>query len=168
MSNIFLTPLLETNNFKNLINSLSENQTPILATGVLNSQKSHLIYGILNEKTKPALIVTENELKAKEIYEDLTFFSKQEVMLYPSKDIIFYSADIKSTDIVKKRFEIINKITETENKNFSIVLSVEALFDKLVPIDKFKQFIIKLEEGQQLSIDDFCDWFQYFSHHNIP
>jgi len=159
MENALLKPLIEIENFIKLTESVSNGQTPVLVSGALGSQKSHLINGILNSLNVPALIVTENELKAKEIYEDLQFFKKDNVMLYPSKDIIFYSADIKSTDIIKNRFEIISNIAfnnENDKNNFSIVLSVEALFDKLVPKSRFKDFIIKIEEGMPLSLDELC------------
>ncbi len=165
MINAFLKPLSETENFDKLLNSLKEKQSPLLATGLINSQKAHLIYGIQESFNTPCVIVAENELKAKEIYDDLSFFMKNDVMLYPSKDIIFYSADIKSMDIVKKRFEILNKIIyknsiETDDpkeKMFTVVVSAEGLFDKLVPKNIFKDFIITLEEGMQISIDEFCE-----------
>ncbi len=159
MSSVLLNPFSEIENFKNVVNSINENQTPVLVTGVVGSQKSHLIYGITDELSRPSLVVAENELRAKEIFDDMTFFNKKNVMLYPSKDIIFYSADIKSTDIIRKRFEIISNVISQKNEqeNFTIVLSVESLFDRLVPKDVFKNFILQLEEGMQVDIDKFCE-----------
>ncbi len=159
MADTFLLPLYETENFNKLLDSVKENQTPVLATGVINSQKAHLIYGVIENISAPSLIIAENELAAKEIYEDVMFFKKDNVMLYPSKDIIFYSADIKSTDIIRKRFEIINKIMNPESSGksgFTVVLSVEALFDKLIPKEIFKSYITTLKEGMRLSLEDFC------------
>ncbi len=157
MSDALLNPLSEMENFKKIVESLSCGQTPSLVSGVIGSQKAHLINGILSELSAPSLIIAENELKAKEIYEDMLFFRKKNVMLYPSKDIIFYSVDIKSSDIIKKRFEIINNVAFSGNKDFSVVLSVEALFDKLVPKERFKDFIFKIDEGMRISIDDLCE-----------
>jgi len=154
--NSLLNPLPEMESFNKLLNAVSNNITPILATGVLNSQKSHLIYGIIDSLDAPALVVAENEIKAKEIFEDLSFFYKNNVILYPSKDIIFYSADIKSTDIIKKRFEVIDKILFGSDNKLIIVLSIEALFDKLVPKSRFVDFIIKIKEGMLISIDTLC------------
>lgn len=160
MTDTLLLPLYETENFNKLIDSLKENLSPVLATGVINSQKAHLIHGITENISAPSLIIAENELRAKEIYEDILFFKKDNVMLYPSKDIIFYSADIKSTDIIRKRFEIISEIINAENKgksDFTVVLSVEALFDKLIPKEVFKGYITTLQEGMRLSLDDFVE-----------
>lgn len=89
--NALLNPLNEIQNFNKLLESVSKNQTPILATGIIKSQKSHMIYGILNSQKRPAIIVAENELKAKEIFEDLSFFIKNNVVLYPQK-ILFFTA----------------------------------------------------------------------------
>lgn len=153
-ANALLKPLEETEGFNLIMQSITAEKTPVLACGVINSQKSHLVLGITKNLSAPSLIIAENEQKAKEIFDDLSFFMKNNVMLYPSKDIIFYSADIKSTDIIKKRFEIINTLISAPEKEFSIVLSVESLFDKLVPKERFKDFIITLEEGMEISIDE--------------
>lgn len=151
MTDALFKPLEELESFHALTDLIENNKTPVLCSGVLDSQKAHLIYGCIKKLDRPSLIIASSELKAKEIYEDLSFFLKDDVMLYPSKDIIFYSADIKSIDIIKKRFEVVSRLLE--NEKFSVVLSVEALFDRLVPKERFKDFIINIKEGDIVSID---------------
>lgn len=152
--NILLDPILKIGSFISMKNSLEQGNTPILATGVLDSQKCHVIASIKQEINKPILVITNSELKAKEIQEDLNFFFKKQnqVLMYPAKDIIFYSADVRSTDIVKQRFDVINSLTQ--GKNPVIVLSIEALFDRLTPKDKFEEFILEIEEGMELSLEE--------------
>lgn len=152
---IFTDILKENTNFNNLINDLKSNSTPILTTGVIQTQKAHLISGVTDNLDCPSLIITSSELRAKEIYNDLKFFTKQNVFLYPSKDIIFYWADVKSLDIIKERFNIISKIIN--NERVTVVLSVEALFDKLVPIDIIKNFITTIKIGDEIEPDEFAN-----------
>ncbi len=146
--NIFYDFLRENKNFIKLKGYISENKTPVLASGVIDTQKCHLISGLSQEYANSTLVVTSSELKAKEIYSDLKFFMKDKVMLYPSKDVIFYWADVKSLDIIKQRFEIISKIIN--NEKITVVLSAEALFDKLVPLEILKEFIFDISIGDKI------------------
>ena len=57
------------------------------------------------------LIVTYNEIKAKEIYEDYRFFDRN-VYYYPAKDIIFYNADIHGNLIVSQRMAVIRRMMD--------------------------------------------------------
>lgn len=152
---MLLKPLLEDKSFKSLINCINDEVSTVFATGVIDSQKCQLVFGIESMLEKPSVIITNSELKAKEIYEDMYFFMKNNVMLYPSKDIIFYSADVKSVDIIKRRFEVLNRLIN--NEKITIVVSVEALFDKLVYRDIFKKFIVNIECGDNISIGDFTE-----------
>ena len=148
--NIFYDFLKNNKNFIKLKNYISENRTPVLASGTADSQKAHIISGLVSSLETQSLVITSSELKAKEIYSDLKFFLKDRVMLYPSKDVIFYWADVKSLDIIKQRFEIISKLLKGEN--ITVVLSAEALFDRLVPPSVFRDFIFELNTGDTIDI----------------
>lgn len=152
--NIFYDFLQENKNFNKLKNYILEKRTPVLTTGVIDTQKAHLIAGMNEELDISTIVITNSELKAKEIYNDLKFFMKDKVMLYPSKDVIFYWADVKSLDIIKQRFDIISKIINKEK--ITVVLSAEALFDRLVPLDVFKQFIFDINTGDSIDLNDLC------------
>lgn len=145
-------PLLELEIYQQLKKNISEKKTPILASGVLESQKCHLIYALQTHLNRPTLIITNNDLRLKEIYDDMQYFTKNNTMLYPSKDIIFYTADVHSIDIVKQRIAVIDAIIS--EKNPTIVLSIEALFDRLVRKEVFASFILTLSEGDIIVMDE--------------
>ena len=65
----FLGPLYELNEYNEAMISLSKKNTPIHVTGCIDSQKCHMISGLGN-RSLFRVIVTYNDLKAKEIYED--------------------------------------------------------------------------------------------------
>ena len=152
--NIFYDFLDSNKNYDRLRDSIKENKTPVLATGVVDGQKTHLIAGITNDVHKSNLVITHSELKAKEIYNDLKFFLKDKVVLYPAKDIIFYWADVKSMDIIKERFNIISRLIN--NEEITVVVTVEALFDRLVPKNIFEDFVFNIKVGDTYDIDELC------------
>ena len=153
--NGILTPLNELNSYKEIIDSVRKKETPVLATGVIETQKCHLIYGILERLKKNGIIITHSELQAKEIVSDLKYFLGERVMHYPSKDVIFYNADVKSVQITRSRFKVIEKLLKEED--VTIVMSMEAVLDRLTPREEFKKFVIEVKIGDELSIRELSE-----------
>ena len=83
-----IEPLLSLPGYNRLLDSIKENRTPVLATGVIDVEQNHLMYALGKHSERPIFIITHNEIRAKEIFEDMKFFNKN-IMFYPSKDIIF-------------------------------------------------------------------------------
>ena len=87
-------PLLELQEYENLLQALQEGKGPFQASGCLDSQKVHLMYELGKGGGFPwTLVVTYDEQRAKEICDDFRNFTSN-VWLYPAKDLLFYSADI--------------------------------------------------------------------------
>lgn len=145
-----IEPLLSLPGYNRLLDSIKENRTPVLATGVIDVEQNHLMYALGKHSERPIFIITHNEIRAKEIFEDMKFFNKN-IMFYPSKDIIFYSADVRSKDIDRQRFKVLNSLIKDQNP--IVVLSIDAVFDKLLPKKEFKKFILSISEGEVLEID---------------
>lgn len=124
---------------------------PINITGVIESQKCHLFSAIKEKLNCQMIFISYSELQAKRNYDDLKVF-RDDVYYYPSKDFVSYLADVKSSDVYKQRFDVLNSLME--QKKCSIVLSIEALFDRLSPPDYFKQSILKLNIGMNFLLDD--------------
>lgn len=150
--NIFNNISNENKNFNTLLDFLNSKKTPLLLSSVLESQKSHIVYNVFKNFNNSSIIICENELKAKNFYDDLKLFFKDKVFYYPSKDVVFYSADVKSRDIIKYRFDVIKNILS--NDNIVIVLSIEALFDRLVKKEIFEKFILNFKMGDTLNIEE--------------
>ncbi|MCL1935931.1 MAG: transcription-repair coupling factor [Defluviitaleaceae bacterium] len=151
---MFFKPNSEFTNIKNIIN---ENKSPALITHLTDTAKSHVISLLYKETDRASLVITHSELRAKQIYEELSFFSDENVNIYPSKDILFFNSDVKSKGITIERFYILESILNTnnsKNKQKLIVLSAEALLDKILPPNIFSEFRINIKNGEELKIED--------------
>ena len=137
--------------------------SPTLTTGVSGSSKWHIAAALMYRDNRPGLIVTHSELSAKSIYEDMQQFFKSGCHLYPSRDPLFFTADVRSTDIAKKRLSILEELINSKSLeaqqiadeygsirayNRVIILSAEALLDRLIPKNEFvkKIFTIQVED----------------------
>lgn len=162
--NALIDPLIELEAFESARQNVKQNKSPLYITGVVDSSKCHIIHALAPENTK--IIITYSELKAKEIIEDMRFFEKERVMFYPSRDIIFYSADVHSNDIIRQRLEVIRNIVE--GKPLTIVMSIEGLMDKIISKDIFIESIIKLEVGIFLKTDEFAKKLSFLGYERTP
>ncbi len=144
----FTTPLKELKEFNDIKDNLKLKNTPVQVTGCIDSQKCHLISG-LSEGYLWKLIITYNDMKAKEIYEDYKLYDKN-VYLYPAKDIIFYSADIHGNAIVRDRLKILRRLIEKEP--VTVITTLDGGMDKILPLDFIKKRVITLKEAGNLDL----------------
>lgn len=71
----FLTPLQGLAEFEEIKEQSKKNKGILQVSGCLESQKSHLMYG-LSGIAPYRLILAEDERRAREIYEDYRFYDK--------------------------------------------------------------------------------------------
>ena len=82
-----LAPLQEINAYNNARECIERNKLPMYISGCMDSQKAHFIYG-LSQNISWKVIVTQNEIKARELMEEYRMFDR-ETLYFPAKDVIF-------------------------------------------------------------------------------
>lgn len=149
MLKTFIEPLKELKEFNEIKDNLTLGNIPVQVTGCIDSQKCHLIYGLSNQYPY-RIIVTYNELKAKEIYEDYKIYDKN-VYLYPAKDVIFYSVDIHGNAIIRDRFHVLKRLIE--HQPTTIITTIDGGMDKILPLEVLSARVITLEEAGTIHLD---------------
>ncbi len=123
----FTEPLKEYRDFQAIRDDLLLGHTPIQVSGCVQVQKSHFIHG-LGQDYRYRLIVTYNDLRAKEIVQDYKLYDRN-VYFYPAKDIIFYNADVHGNAIVRERMAALKHLLCGEP--CTIVMSISAGVERL-------------------------------------
>ncbi len=144
-------PLEQLNSFIQVKEHLQEGKGPVHISGTEGSDRVFVMNGCA-EAANVRLVVTYDEERANRLYEDFRFYEKN-VLIYPSKDVLFFSADIHGNAIVRRRMEIFKSLIEGER--CTIVLTVDALLDKIPELSYIKSKIIPLKEGDILDVDEF-------------
>ena len=129
---------------------LKKVRSTALAGGVMDSQKCHLACGLANQTGRPMLFVAAGELKAREMFRDISFFFPESVKYYPAKDILFYGADVNSGGITRERFDVLASLLDEDSEVKAVVCGVEALFDCLAEKEVFRSHIITISEGETI------------------
>ena len=146
--NFFDYPLLQLNEYEQVRDCLSKGVS-CQVTGCRDSQLAHFIYGLSNGY-KQKVIVTFSAMKAKELYEDLKGFT-DDVVMYPAKDVIFFSADVHGSYILQQRLEFIQKVVE--DQPFTVIVTADAFLDKIQPLDSIRDNYIEIAEGSIVEMD---------------
>ena len=144
-------PLLELQEYHNLEEALRRGQGPLQVTGALDSQKVHLMYYLGKERGYNwKLVVTYDDSRAKEIYEDFRSFTR-DVWLYPANDLLFYSADIHGNLLTRQRIQVLRQLMES--RGGVVVTTMDGLMDHLLPLQSLKTYEITVENGQVIDLE---------------
>lgn len=143
-------PLLELKEYEDLFYSLQQKKGPFQATGTLDSQKVHLMYELGREYSWK-LVVTYEEARAKEIYDDYRNFTSQ-VWFYPAKDLLFYAADLHGNMMTRQRIQVLKALMEEDEG--VVITTVDGLMDHLLPLEKIASRILWIREGQELDLEE--------------
>lgn len=152
MSDIFISPLQNSKEYKDIINNIENNKSALLVNGLLQAQKSNIAYSIFSDLKKQILYVANTDLEAKKVYEDLCFYMKDKVDYLSSQDIYFYHLDAKDRNEEAKKLKVLLKMISRENT--IIVTSAEAILRKYIPKDVLKENIFTYKIGDVVDLDE--------------
>ena len=122
---IFTEPLKELADYEAVREKMRRVTGIIAVSGCVEAQKAEMIAG-LSAGVPVSLVVSENDLTARTIYENVRFYDP-DALLYPAKDLLFYQADIASNELDRQRMEVFRALTERES--VTVVMPVTALMD---------------------------------------
>ncbi len=137
----FIAPLEEINAYKAAENDICKKRFPLHISGCIDTQKCHMIYG-LSQAENWRVIIAENEIRAREIYDDYRLFDKN-VMYYPAKDVIFFGADIQGNAISTERLKVVDAMLK--NERGTVITTIDAGLDCIMDSQASKnaRFVIR-------------------------
>ena len=145
----FLTPLQGFAEFEQIKEKSKTNRGILQVSGCMESQKSHLMYG-LSGIAPYRLILAEDERRAREIYEDYRFYDRK-VYSYPAKDLLFFQADIHGNLLIRQRMKVIKALLE--EKELTVVTSIDGCMDFLESLEKIKEQLIHYESDSTVDTE---------------
>lgn len=145
----FLTPLQGLAEFEQIKEKSKTNKGILQVSGCMESQKSHLMYG-LSGIAPYRLILAEDERRAREIYEDYRFYDRK-VYSYPAKDLLFFQADIHGNLLIRQRMKVIKALLE--EKELTVVTSIDGCMDFLESLEKIKEQLIHYESDSTVDTE---------------
>ncbi|HHW00335.1 MAG TPA: transcription-repair coupling factor [Clostridiaceae bacterium] len=145
-------PLLEICEYNKILDSIRNGIMPLNITGPADSQKAHISSAVCRHLERRGLFVAFNEMQARRMYEDISYFLGEGVLYFPSKEVIFHDIEAKSNDAVYERLEVLNRLIE--GKYRFVVTSAEAVSQKLMPKALYMKNSISLSVGSRVDIQN--------------
>ena len=150
--NTIIGELGKSNKFVDLSNQIENKKSPISISGLTDVGMVELLSAINQYNKKPILLITYNEIQAKQILEIIENFEKEKAVLFPKKKIVTYDFVAESKDLPYERIETLNKIKD--KKNLIVVTTIEALMQKLPPKEILFKNILEFKVGDIYNLDE--------------
>jgi len=147
-----INPLLEIEEYKDILNSIRSYSGPVSVTGPSDSQKVHLTHAISEHTGKKGIYVAFNEMQARRMYDDFAFFIGEDALFFPSREIMLHDVEAKSYDSVFQRTKVLDRISEGRFR--FLITSAEAISKVLVSKKYFKENILEIELGTRVNLGE--------------
>ena len=148
--NIIIEELTKLSKFQEYIKKIEEKNSPITISGLSDVGKMQFIAGTYESIKKPICIVTYNEIQAKNIIKNLSFF-ESDIHYFPKREIVPYDFIAESKDLPYERINVLNKLQQGKVK--IIVTTVEALMQKMISKKELYKNIIRLKVGDTCNLE---------------
>ena len=161
--NTICAPVSEMGCIQEAKRSLREGEKPVSIYGASGGIRP-LLTEVLREDASQVLIVTYDEGRAQQLYQDYRFYDRN-VCVYPSKDVLFYYADVHGNLAARKRLEVVKRLLDGEPT--VVIASVESLMDRIPAPETVKKSIVKLKKGQEVSFTDLQKMFTECGYESV-
>jgi|LSQX01.2.fsa_nt_gb transcription-repair coupling factor (superfamily II helicase) len=146
-----LDPLIENKEYADVLDHIKKRRMPVTVTGPSESQKLHMASALCAHLGQKGMFIAYNEMLARKMFEDFSFFWGRDVLFFSSKEIMLHDVEAKSYDSVYERIEALYRITCGDYK--FIVTSAEAVCQKLVDRKLFIESIIEISLGERIDLE---------------
>lgn len=152
--------------YKDTINSLENRETPISIYGLTESAIGHLTYSLEENTNREIVLVAQDSLRARKIYEDITNLGFKECFLFPKKDIFLYDRDSKSFENMVPRLTALSNLSKGNCK--ILITTIDALRDKVSTKDIFASSIIKIKRDTEINVKNLEEKLITMGYERLP
>ncbi|AOT73173.1 transcription-repair coupling factor [Geosporobacter ferrireducens] len=131
--------------------TIEKQWSPATIHGLIDSQIPHIAFSLSQIYGRQCLVITDQEMQAKKIYEDLKFFMGDRACFFPAAETVFYHIDAHSHQLLEERMKTLNKIANEEQ--CIVVASVESIMSRLMPKELFRERAQVIRYGESVSME---------------
>ena len=169
MMNLLVDNMMEKSiKYNEYIGKITKSDSPVLITGLTFASKSFIVgntISSLNKKNNDGqkniyYYILENELDVEKKKRDIEYFTQGidiEILEFPKKDIRDFDIVSESLEIYIKRMQVFSKILDKNQrrlkKDVVVILSIEAMMQRLLPLNILMKNNISLKKDQEIALD---------------
>lgn len=132
---------------KEITQTLSLGEWPVMICDLTGSQKAALIAQLIQRTRKAGLILTYSEEQAQKWVNDLRTWCSQDTILYlPVTEWLPFEVLGRSRETTAERIRVINRLAQ--GGSCTIVASILAVERRVFPLERWQEYTLALEVGQ--------------------
>ena len=147
--NVLNTILNGSKEIKEITEKIQSGSFPLNISGASDSQKAHLISTVCAAVNKKPFVVTYNELQAKRLTEDLSYFLENKCVNIPPEALVLYNVDAQNREMDNKRAAALGELA----KGMAAVVSIESLLHFVMPKNAFEDMCISFNYGGTFDVE---------------
>ena len=136
--------------FNSYFSDVKNKISPIMLSGLTDSGKAHLSYATSFYEDRPICIITYNELQAKKLVKDLSFFTDK-IDLFTKREIFAYDYIAESKDNLYERITTLNNIMN--KKTNVVVTTIEAIMQPMIDKKQLYKNKLYLKVGDECNLE---------------
>ena len=149
--NAILGELGKSPKFCEYIKNIEQKISPISIWGLNDVGAAQILQATAEFSKKPICIITYNEIQAKQIIENLKYFSDK-IVYFPKKEIVTYDYIAESKNLPYERIEALNQIKR--KKNLIVVTTIESLMQKIPSKEVLYKNELNFKIGDSYKIEE--------------
>ena len=149
--NAILGELGKSPKFCEYVKNIEQKISPISIWGLNDVGSTQFIKATEEFSKKPICIITYNEIQAKQIIENLKYFSDK-IVYFPKKEIVTYDYVAESKNLPYERIEALNQILR--KRNLIVVTTIESLMQKIPAKEVLYKNTLDFKVGDIYKIED--------------
>lgn len=167
--NLLVDNMMETSiKYNEYIGKITKSDSPVLITGLTFASKSFIVGNTIsslnkknnNDQKNIYYYILENELDVEKKKRDIEYFTQGidiEILEFSKKDIRDFDIVSESLEIYIKRMQVFSKILDKNQgrlkKDVVVILSIEAMMQRLLPLNILMKNNISLKKDQEIALD---------------
>ena len=141
--------------FQRLKRALETRATPVLATGLPNVHKAHLIASLVGALGKGGLVVVPDEAAATRMCEDLNIMAGEgTAALFPSREFCYQEVQGVSREYEHARLSVLGRLAA--GTVTLVVASAQAALQYTMPPEVLRSRTRRLSAGEEYDLDELC------------
>ncbi|WP_100065561.1 transcription-repair coupling factor [Miniphocaeibacter massiliensis] len=153
------------NSYNDLLEAIDNKVKSIYMHGLVKESIGHFIYSLFEHKRKNIVVILEDELSVKNLYENISSFGKDIVEIYPSSDINYYNISSLENKDEDTRLKVINRLMNKEK--FITVTTPLALQRKISSVKNFNKLSLKINIEDLINLEEITERLSYLQYERV-
>lgn len=161
---VFAHMLDGTAEFSTLCDGVRAGRTPISVTGTTGTQKAQFIYAASRALGKKCFVIAPDEIEAHKIFDDLSYFYSDNVLLFKGKEYVFYDVDSSTRRIETDRIKV---LADFDNAD-AVVTSISALMQYTLPKELLEKYSVEIATGDSVDTAELFEKLNLAGYKRVP